>query len=300
MNQVSEINLAIAVAKAGAMPSLMLYNSSNETFVADLQTQMCRFKNEVGNTDMVLCVPAALLSSEAVCDVIIECGIKFIEIFPSGLDTNTFIMTRGTAPFTGTEKTPLEYEDCNFLQNIKILKSSGVKILMRMIWENQPVYPFADALCIKGEDSAGIKGSKTVKERFVNFKKTHATLPLIPYGGIATPEDVHFYISNGAAAVAAGTLFAACDESVLSKETKQKMITSTSKDLTSLPGSGQQALVFTAVGATKDDLNRTRSLKNGIKLSTGHIYAGKSLDGVTGERSAQQVVDYLSNLSRYS
>tara|TARA_R110000803_G_scaffold100900_1_gene168921 strand:- start:797 stop:1699 length:903 start_codon:yes stop_codon:yes gene_type:complete len=295
MNQVSEINLAIAVAKAGAMPSLMLYNSNNETFASDLKTNMAQFKSAVGNTDIVLCVPASFLRSAVVCDTIILCGVKFIEIFPSHADTNTFMMSRGTSPFDGTELIPTEYTNSEFLNNINFLKDAGVKILMRMVWEKQPVHPFADVLCIKGADSAGIKGSKTVKERFMQFLETHPTMPLIPYGGISSSDDVDFYINNGAAAVAVGTLFAACDDSRLSNETKNKMIEATSKDLTSLDTSGQSALVFTTADKTSaDDINRTSSLVKGISSAVGHIYAGTGIDGVTTNRTAHQVVRYLS------
>ena len=290
MNGVSNIELAVAVANAGAMASLFL-STSLDNFIDALTTNIKIFKDRTNTENIVVCVPLAILRSDEAVKKIIDLNIKFIEPFPTSMDTITNMFSRGDDNMNSSDFIGSEWTDPIILHNVSMLKDHGVKTLYRVIWDNQPVPDVISALCLKGDESAGLRSSKSVKARFLEFST--GKIPLIPYGGISGPADVSYYLANGAVAVASGTLFAACKESPLSIETKNKMVYSTAKDLTLFKDSKQRALVFKEEIRQPMDLNSHDSLAKGIAGTGGHIYAGTSIDGVTEIRTAKQVVDYL-------
>jgi NAD(P)H-dependent flavin oxidoreductase YrpB (nitropropane dioxygenase family) len=123
---------------------------------------------------------------------------------------------------------------------------------------------------------------------------------VIPYGGVGTPEQVAYYLGAGAAAVAVGTLFAACAESPLSEATKQAMITASANSLVRMLDSNQNMLPLGALtdiveSKGQSGANRDGSLHAGIygDGTVGHIYSGHGIQHVDRIRTVKETVEYL-------
>jgi NAD(P)H-dependent flavin oxidoreductase YrpB (nitropropane dioxygenase family) len=123
---------------------------------------------------------------------------------------------------------------------------------------------------------------------------------VIPYGGVGTPEQVAYYLSAGAVAVAIGTLFAACQESPLSKATKQAMLVASANSVVRMPDSNQNMLPLGSLNdivesKSQSSVNRDKSLHAGINGDgiTGHIYAGHGIQHVDRIRTVKETVEYL-------
>ena len=97
----------------------------------------------------------------------------------------------------------------------------------------------------------------------------------------------------GCIGVAIGTLFAASEESCISKETKLKMIESSSNEIKRLDSGAQQnAIIFSRI--EEDDFNNTNSLNMGMKDPTnGHIFAGKGIDHIKSILPVKDIVQLL-------
>jgi NAD(P)H-dependent flavin oxidoreductase YrpB (nitropropane dioxygenase family) len=122
---------------------------------------------------------------------------------------------------------------------------------------------------------------------------------LIPYGGVGNSSQVLDYLSNGAASVGVGTLFAMSQESPLSIEVKEKMIQKTSNDITKAHSTGQNLISLNKRDGLESiadgDWNRTSLLNKGIfgKGDQGLVYVGHAIDQVTEIKTVKQIVDQL-------
>ena len=83
MNQVSDIHLAIAIRKAGAIPSLSIFNYNS---LAELEDDFFKYQSEFGDSKILLSLGVGQLISNRVLDSIVSNRIEFIEIIPN--DTN--------------------------------------------------------------------------------------------------------------------------------------------------------------------------------------------------------------------
>ena len=106
-------------------------------------------------------------------------------------------------------------------------------------------------------------------------------------------------ITQGAAGVGIGTLFAASVESPLSDEAKRKFIATTVQDIVELKDTNQNAIVLGKLPGpikTGEDWNRGESLQTGIRTGlTGHIYAGHGVEHVTDILPVKEIVRYLTS-----
>jgi hypothetical protein len=97
--------------------------------------------------------------------------------------------------------------------------------------------------------------------------------------------------------VGVGTLFAACKESPLSPQAKQKILESSSSDISYLKNSNRNALILGGGNLPQDeqDLNRQASLDQGLHGdgTQGLLYIGTGIDYVTEIRTVKETVDYL-------
>lgn len=281
MNQVSDLNLALAVAKAGAVPSINIniYRENNIINYTKANADLDTFLLEIGNLNLIYAIkPYDLLDPNCVSLLkrVSHCELVFI---------------------------PGE----NVYSMIRELKTHGCKILLKMTG-----YPFDtttrageesfakelyDGFIIKGPDSAGRINTniKNIEKMVLTYKKILPDHFLIPCGGIGTASKVKLLMSLGSDAIGIGTLFAASLESSVSIETKQKMIESKSSYITKLSSDNlpQNSLKFTN-WTEADDANNTESLKAGIKNSTiGHIFVGKSIDYINEIKSVNDIVQNL-------
>lgn len=274
MNQVSDINLAIAVHKAGAYPGLSIFNyekKDDQIDIESLEKDLIRFKKETNADDLLISMSALnLIHDQRLLEVLVEMRMLNIEILDAVNDK--------TIP--SIQRIRKDLKPKNFRLFFK-------EIAARMIME-------VDVLILKGPDGAGrsLKDGPQLKDLFFKMKYSFPNLPLIPSGGIGSKEDIDFFIRNGAAAVGVGTLFAASEESPLSLETKMKIVKSSFSDIQKIGKHNQSALIFQKI--ENDDENNTQSLKLGIQgPDSGHVFAGKSIDKIDRIYSVKELIDKL-------
>ena len=77
MNKVSDLTLAIAVRRAGALPSLSIFNYSD---VALLEQDLIDYKKEFNDTKLLLSISDKELRMQSVCNLIIQHQIEFVEV----------------------------------------------------------------------------------------------------------------------------------------------------------------------------------------------------------------------------
>ena len=276
MNGVSQdLKLAIAVHRAGAMPSLMPNN---------LEKDVKLFKKLTGNTNLVISVSEIDLYNNNFVDNLIDLKITFVELLRDDIDS--------VEKLNSIQPLSENWYNCTFLKNLERLKSNNIKIMRRCFKRPIETFDLIDAVCIKGKESAGFSSDISIEQLLQEQKEKTPDAKLITYGGIAGPDDVKKYLDLGADAVGVGTLFAASVESCIDIKTKQLMVSKTKKDLTLFQDTKQNAMVIEPLDSD-DDFNRHKSLDLGIRGIGGHIYAGYSINGVTEIRTVKQTVDYL-------
>lgn len=275
MNQVSDINLAIAVHHSGAYPSLSIFNYENRNGSIDyksLDRDLIKFKNETGTNSLLISMSANnLVYDRELLEILVENQLLNIEL----LDNVNYV----TIPLI--QKIRKDLKKKNFRLFIK-------EIAARLIME-------VDVLILKGPEGAGrsLKGGPNLKNLFYQMKSSFPNLPLIPTGGIGNKDEIDFFIKQGAVAVGVGTLFAASAESPLSFETKMKMVEASSLNLMKFEKVNQNALIFRKID--QDDENNTRSLKIGITDPSqgGHVFAGVSIDNINSIKPVKEIVEDL-------
>jgi enoyl-[acyl-carrier protein] reductase II len=275
MNQVSDLNLALAVHQAGAMPSLQIdrYNKNRTINYDRVDYELGEFTKQAGNGHLVLVTAPEDLLDYQFLKLIGQYNISHVEILGNEIDSS------------------VHWHRPQISVGIKLLKKT-TKILTRTM-SSATFNPWADAVCIKGKESAGFAGNVSVSELFDQYQAVVNT-PLIPYGGIGTPAQVKNYIDRGAAGVAVGTMFAVTKESCLSEETKLSMCKATSANLTQFTDTKQNALVLGPLESSLQDWNHQHDLTKGIAGQGGLVYAGTAIDHVTSIRTVKQVVEYLT------
>lgn len=277
MNQVSDVNLAVACQKAGILPSISVYTFKHKDYFLDhrvVDNIVKEFQDRTGSTNILLSVGRGDFLQQSFFDLVIENQIKFLELIPNDIS------------YTAKEKPEL-YR--------KYLESGVVPLTKRLDSNFEPL-KFAKGIMLKGKDGAGrgnenadpLTEIKIIKQRYPN-------LEIVMSGGIGCREDIKKYLDVGCIAVAIGTLLAASEESCLSKETKLKMIEASWKNVSKLPGGADQnGLIFSHLD--EDDFNHTESLKLGIKSPTqGHVFAGKGIDYVKSIMPVKDVIQLLTD-----
>lgn len=281
MNKVSDLTLAIAVRRAGALPSLSIFNYNDVTL---LEQDLIDYKKEFNDAKLLLSISDKELRMQSVCNLIIQHQIEFVEVIPptpgEGLIQPSLEEFQSKIKL---EKTNLEFIRNN---NVKVfLKTHNIKNIEYIV----------DGLVIKGQEGAG-RGTESLETLFTYIKKHSPELPIIVCGGIGTAEQVKHYLDNGASAVGIGTLLAVSKECKISNETKLKMIESTSNDIKKFNnGAVQNALIFTEIA--NDTFNHTQGLEQGIAgTSSGHIFAGTGIDHISEIRPVSDIIDDLIKL----
>lgn len=292
MNTVSDVNLALAVSKAGAVPSLSSFNYYLGNDLIDLATlkkdleyyqrhnQVCDFI--FSTSDIVL------IKNYQLFDFFKEFDIKFLEIIATDLLTSSGKL----AVIRLLEKIKQE----NRKVFLKLLKISGsTKLLLDAFIKKSLI----DGIILKGPNGAGrvANNSSSLEELTQVWSDIFSEIGIIPCGGVGSKEDVKNLISHGATAVGVGTLFAASEESCLSIEAKQRLINSSSSDISVLNtyDFNQNSLVFSNEGRSLD--NNTNGLKKGIATgNAGHIFVGKGIDQIDKIRSVKDIIEDLCSL----
>lgn len=278
MNGASDLKLALAVSEAGAMPSLMIKGPDR----ADQMAQdLDEFQRSTGHANLVIHLNYHDLVDRNIMQLIRQHRVSHVE-FLGDLDPG----------MTTRQEFDRLMSDARYRLALKTVRSIS-RVFIR-IFSATTETDSIDAYALKGSDSAGFTGKLTVAELFQLQKEIAPHLPLIPYGGIGTPRQVREYITDGAAAVAVGTLFAASQESCLALSLKQQMVLADRSSLTRFTSSQQALVVGDRDQITADaSPNRRISLDAGLAGQGGLVYSGAAIDHVTDIRPVKQIVDYL-------
>jgi NAD(P)H-dependent flavin oxidoreductase YrpB (nitropropane dioxygenase family) len=282
MNQVSDLKLAVACHNAGVLPSLSVYNyslSNSDINLTALENDIKQFQDTTGTSDVLISIAKGHFLTPSFIELALKLNIKFIEAL---LDDPPYIDV-----------------DINLFWEYK---RNNIKVIPK-VFGSVAVNKNVDAVILKGSNGAGRALTfADADEQLDNIIQLYPSMPVIMSGGIGTSQDISKYLSKGCIAVAIGTLFAASEESSISTETKLKMVEASSKNITQLSkGAQQNALIFKEDQNEHDDYNNTLSLVKGIKNpTTGHIFAGTSVDNITAVRPIKDIVqDLIQNLDNF-
>ena len=261
MNGASTLGLALAVHNAGAFPSISSYcYTDNQMLIDDLAV----YTKLTNSAELLLSLDWNTLLDPRVFKAINQLKISHITFMSDPIYDE--VSKKKAAHLSS-------YLNC---KRVKIIFSAD---------EVEP----GVALLLKGSEGAGRPGTLSTNEFFLSLKSLDA--PLVPMGGIATAEQVRYYITNGAAMVSVGTVFAAAKESVLSDATKQAIVAATKDNISAIDNNlNQNSLVFSKLDIEDDD-NNTQSLLQGIKGNTvGHIFAGYGVEHINEIKSVSDIV----------
>lgn len=173
------------------------------------------------------------------------------------------------------------------LIRVEQLLDAGIRVVFKKVHMDK-----APTILCKGAEAAGLPGDKSLKDVFIQAKSLYPYKDIIVSGGIHSPKQVKYYLDNGAIACAIGTLFAASQESPLSKEAKQLLVEKTTKDIVIMPKNGLKLTEFTTT-----DLNHTDDLRLGVQTGKkGIIYSGYGIDHITEIRPLKEIVEDLRSL----
>ena len=296
MNRVSTLPLALACWDAGVFPSLMIPFQ-----IDDFQTAMSpearrdaidqtlsEFKKITGNCDVVVGLSYGELDDAETMKLILDHQVSHVELF-SVVD-----QTRFYHPMR--DKYQKLYEPW-FAKKLKTYGS--IRFMERCRLLNN--LTTSTAICLHGSDGAGGTNTElTTRDMFDQQRQLTPDAVVIPYGGVGTPEQVAYYLNAGAAAVAVGTLFAACTESPLSEATKQAMIAASADNVVRMADTKQNMLPLGTINdviesKNQSGANRDGSLHAGIygDGTTGHIYSGHGIQHVDRTRTVKETVEYL-------
>lgn len=294
MNQVSDVNLAIAVTQAGGFPSISIFNYHIARGVLGwdwIRAEIQRYKDAVGNCNFILSIGTELLLDQEkpkVIQIIDDFKISHVEII--AID--------------------LHKENPEFLAAINhwrtYLQGTGVKLILKAVdypldienWLSWGDHQKMDAIGLKGPGGAGrvMTTNMTLEEMVTRCFGDYPGIPVISVGGISNSDDVKRQLELGVMAVGVGTLFAAAKESPVSEEAKRKMISASVEQLSQLKTESplnQNALKF-GEWSGFDNTNHTLSLRAGIKDGEkGHIFAGKSIDAIKEILPAKDIIKNL-------
>ena len=280
MNGCSSLDLAIAIAQAGATPSFYIQSAD----ASDLDRTLTAFQTATGHCHLVLPLWREILFDPKMMKVIYEHGVSHCDLFVGG-----------------DEITIDWLQEPRIIKALEVLKRKS-KITYRIYEPIDTIsVPLIDGFYLRGKESAGRTGSMSVKDLFIAQKDKSPEANLIPMGGISRPEHVQWYLDSGACAVGVGSIFAAAAESPLTTQVKTRMIESSKQDLTLLSDTQQNALIFDQESVKSDGTwNRNYSLQKGVsgQGDQGHVYVGHAVEDIKEIKSVQMIVDNLMSFRK--
>jgi nitronate monooxygenase len=282
MNKVSDVQLAVACATAGILPSLSIFNyytAPNELDLDRVQHALTEFNCMTNNAPLLLSIGVDAIIEDSTFQVLLNCKVKILEVIFDSPAEVTYSVER-------TAKRDAR---------IDILRSCGVVLFSKALDIDDIENLNVDGIILKGPDGAGrTRNSNTLIDRIKKCKELYPQLHIIAAGGIGTSAQIQECLDAGAIAVGLGTIFAAAIESAISTETKLKMIEATATDIAKLKnGAKQNALIFKELN--QDVNNNTRGLMSGITNPvTGHVFAGAGIAHINSIKSVEEIVNILT------
>ena len=275
MNQISDINLAIAVQRAGAVPSLSFFNYLKDGRIDFLgyKDDLTKFKNETGSDTLILSIGGKFLLFDSVMQPYFQLGFKHIELFHWARE---------------------EQEWPHIEAKYKELEQRGINIIFKTSTGHLSDDLDYKTILVKGPDGAGrtVQGAMPLTDGINYCKEILPQSQFIPCGGIYSSAQVAEYMNKGALAVAIGSLFAVAKESSMANDVKLKILNSTIADLSTSGPLNHRGLFTTLI--EHDNTNLTFSLKEGIKdPNKGVVFVGKSIDHINEILTVEEIVKSL-------
>lgn len=286
MNKVSESKLAIAVSKAGCLPSISFYNCifKGKYDLDYMKKEIDSFFSECKGS-LVLSIGLHNLETETVMDFVLKNKADVIEI----IIEDAIVSTKKIDNWKLVERTERVLFPLKTVKKQLILKSISKELIE--LFENTVPHVF-DAYVLKGPEGAGSVSTKTNLEKDLaylveKFKK----IKLIPSGGIATAQKVVNLTKQGFDYVGVGTAFALSQESIIDIKTKERLL---GKELGKFNDTGQNAIIFSLVDDF--DKNHTAGLQEAIKGECkGHVFAGSGIGTINKIKPVTEIVKELVN-----
>jgi NAD(P)H-dependent flavin oxidoreductase YrpB (nitropropane dioxygenase family) len=285
MNKVSDLNLAIAVRRAGCLPSLSIFNYFIDVELigtTKLKRDLKQYHEVFGDTSILLSLDVTnLLDLPGLIDILLEYKVRAVEIILEDQHPDAYIRRRTILP-----------------EVVARLQANGTMVFTKTLMPNDTLVG-ADGIILKGPDGAG-RGNltgETLEQLFEKFKTNCLDHKVITSGGVGTSAQLKYYIDRGAFGVGIGTMFAVSVESKISTETKLKLVASGAADVKRLENGktdldSQNAVVFGSVAV--DNHNNTRGLMVGIKdPSQGHVFIGKGIEHANEILTCEEIVQRL-------
>ncbi|MGE3712359.1 MAG: nitronate monooxygenase [Hyphomicrobiaceae bacterium] len=278
MNRVSDVALAVAIHEAGAFPSISSFNFHRNGVLdfAWFESELDRFCDLTGSTDVLLSLSTADFLTTRI-EMLARRGFRFVELFNWYPDERLWSETRARMAF--------------------LRRWYDIRTIFKIHRASDAIELDLPTVVFKGNEGAGrtVVDAGSLEENFQRLRQARPDMGIIPSGGISTADEVRHYMNHGALAVGIGTLFAASEESCVSRETKQRMIEAGAADIRRFGRFNHRGLMFGGVG--NDDDNNTRSLVQGIAdPAAGSIFVGGGIDRVTAIRPVRDIVAMLVEL----
>lgn len=277
MNRVSDLTLALAAFNAGIVPSLVIYNYRDTEWDSDFskfKTELTEFIRLTGSTQLVVALKSELLlKKKSVIELLLKTRPACVEIFDV-VDTDSR----------------------ELLSVFSLFNKVGIKLVLKILGVKDIgiMEQYVSGIIIKGQDGAARIGTLPIAltDRIIEIKKKYPTKYIIASGGIESSADIRDCLDAGANAVSLGTVFAMTCESSISKETKDKILTSSFSEIKNIGTERQNALVFSS--EPDIDGNHTMGLELGVKSPVqGHVFVGKAIDSITEVEPLSAVVKKL-------
>lgn len=285
MNKVSDVPLAVAVRKAGCLPSLSLYNCYVRVGIIDpnrLDRDIAQYANAVGDASILISVDSEnLLDLQGLVDILLTRKVKAVEIILNDPHVDALHRRSVILP-----------------QVIKKLQNNGTLVFTKTLLA-EDVLEETDGFILKGPDGAGrgnLSGD-TLEQLFDRYITNFPNQKFITSGGVSTNKQLRYYMDRGAFGVGIGTMFAVSTESKISTETKLKLVASGVDDIKRLNNGrtdsySQNAIVFATTANDND--NNTHGLMTGIKSpNQGHVFIGKGIEHATEILTCEAIVQRL-------
>lgn len=302
MNQVSTLDFAIAASNAGIFPSISGFNyyvpkqykKKLEINLEKLKKDLQIFNELTGSNDLILSIELLDIFKDEFKELCSLNLFSHIEV----IDETRYILSaelyNDTPAFEKLEK------------HFSIVDSFGIpavcKILNSKHWINKSERSqkmFSGAI-IKSKDAAGLVDDderKPLEEEIKILKEYNPHKTFIPSGGIYSSKQVKKYINAGAKIVSVGSFFTVAEESPISIETKNRILSSTNVDIKKFNSTNRNSIIFSKI--LDDDANHTNSLRSGIiNPSSGHIFMGSAVDHINKIKPLKDLVqELISDLS---
>ena len=274
MTLVSDVKLAAAVFRAGALPSISasVFYRNGTLDISLFDNGIKRFTAATGSSNVLVNIDRNELMTEQVTKTIIENNLKFIELFGTLAD----------------EKTEQLLEN-----HIAFLKNThSVNFIFKTL--KDPHKLNQGTIILKGPDGAGrtVNTVGTLSENFDRIKALYPTMNIIASGGITTSNDLKYFMDKGALAIGIGTLLAMSEESSISQETKLKLLEASEANVTRFGNLNIQGIQLGDVSTDAD--NYTRSLYKGIRSANeGAVFIGKGIGKITKIKPVKDIIQEL-------